>query len=52
MAVTKDNRTLSILNAAAAGEYGILSAIAYGTHPEKHHSHTILKQDPATILNI
>jgi hypothetical protein len=25
----KDNRTLSILNKAAAGKYGVLAAIAY-----------------------
>jgi hypothetical protein len=25
----KDNRTLRILNAAAAGKYGVLAAIAY-----------------------
>jgi hypothetical protein len=29
MTVSKENRTLSILNAAAAGKYGVLSAIAY-----------------------
>jgi fructose-bisphosphate aldolase class II len=31
MAVTKDNRTLAILNAAAAGNYGVMAAIAYET---------------------
>lgn len=29
MADLKDNRTLRILNAAAAGSYGVLAAIAY-----------------------
>jgi fructose-bisphosphate aldolase class II len=29
MPVTKDNRTLAILNAAAAGNYGVMAAIAY-----------------------
>lgn len=29
MAVTKDNRTLAILNAAAKGNYGVMAAIAY-----------------------
>jgi hypothetical protein len=51
MTATKNNRTLSILN-AAAGEYGILSAIAYGIPAEEHDSHAILKQDAATTLNI
>jgi fructose-bisphosphate aldolase class II len=29
MASLKENRTLQILNAAAAGKYGVLAAIAY-----------------------
>jgi fructose-bisphosphate aldolase class II len=29
MAVTKDNRTLAILNAATKGNYGVMAAIAY-----------------------
>jgi hypothetical protein len=33
MALTEENRTLQILNAAAAGKYGVLSAIAYGRLP-------------------
>jgi len=35
MALTEENRTLQILNAAAAGKYGVLSAIAYERVPEK-----------------
>jgi hypothetical protein len=31
MASLKTNRTLQILNAAAAGKYGVLAAIAYAT---------------------
>jgi len=31
MPVSKDNRTLAILNAAAAGNYGVMAAIAYDT---------------------
>jgi hypothetical protein len=35
MAVTKNNRTLAILNAAAAGDYGVMAAIAYATPPQR-----------------
>jgi fructose-bisphosphate aldolase class II len=31
MAITEENRTLAILNAAAAGNYGVMAAIAYET---------------------
>jgi hypothetical protein len=31
MTATKENRTLAILNAATAGNYGVMAAIAYGT---------------------
>jgi hypothetical protein len=33
MTTTKDNRTLAILKAATAGQYGVLSAIAYVEFP-------------------
>ena len=33
MAVTKNNRTLAILDAATAGKYGVMAAIAYETYP-------------------
>lgn len=49
MLATKDNRTLSILNAASAGEYGILSAIAYETHLKSNLG--ILNRVLATTLN-
>jgi hypothetical protein len=30
MTATKENRTLAILSAATAGNYGVMAAIAYG----------------------
>ncbi|KAH7074253.1 fructose-bisphosphate aldolase [Paraphoma chrysanthemicola] len=60
MAITKDNRTLQILNAAAAGKYGVLSAIAYNVEQlealvraaEAKRSPLIIQLFPSTLKQL
>ncbi|CAN9290195.1 unnamed protein product [Alternaria alternata] len=60
MAVTKDNRTLAILNAAAKGNYGVMAAIAYNVEQltalvraaESKRSPLIIQLFPSTLKQL
>ncbi|KAI4925486.1 hypothetical protein J4E85_007365 [Alternaria conjuncta] len=60
MPVSKDNRTLAILNAAAAGNYGVMAAIAYNVEQltglvraaESRKSPLIIQLFPSTLKQL
>lgn len=51
MSSLQNNRTVKILNAAAAGKYGVMAAIAYGRIPKTYSDTQTSNTHTATTSN-